>query len=56
VGNGLEAGLANPYYPAQERGLHNTAVSWASQLEGAALNNLFREFWPDIRRKFLRQK
>jgi hypothetical protein len=56
VGNGLEAGLANLYYPAQERSLHNTAVNWASQLEGAALNNLFREFWPDIRRKFLRQK
>jgi|HubBroStandDraft_6_1064221.scaffolds.fasta_scaffold19766_5 hypothetical protein len=56
VGNGLEAGLANLYYPAQERSLHNTAVNWASQMEGAALNNLFREFWPDIRRKFLRQK
>jgi len=56
VGNGMEAGLANLYYPAQERSLHNTAVNWASQLEGAALNNLFREFWPDIRRKFLRQK
>ncbi len=56
VGNGLEAGLANLYYPPQERSLHNTAVNWGSQLEGAALNNLFREFWPDIRRKFLRQK
>jgi hypothetical protein len=56
VGNGMEAGLANLYYPPQERSLHNTAVNWASQLEGAALNNLFREFWPDIRRKFLRQK
>jgi hypothetical protein len=56
VGNGMEAGLANLYYPAQERSLHNTAVNWASQLEGAALNNLFREFWPDIRRKFFQQK
>jgi len=56
VGNGMEAGLANLYYPAQERSLHNTAVNWASQLEAAALNNVFREFWPDIRHKFLRQK
>lgn len=56
VGNGMEAGLANLYYPAQERSLHNTAVNWASQLEAAALNNLVREFWPDIRHKFLRQK
>jgi hypothetical protein len=56
VGNEMEAGLANLYYPAQERSLHNTAVNWASQLEAAALNNLVREFWPDIRHKFLRQK
>jgi len=56
LGNGMEAGLANLYYPPQERSLHNTAVNWASQLEAASLNNLVREFWPDIRHKFLRQK
>jgi hypothetical protein len=56
VGNGMEAGLANLYYPPQERSLHNTAVNWASQLEAASLNNLVREFWPDFRHKFLRQK
>jgi hypothetical protein len=56
AGNGMEAGLANLYYPPQERSLHNTAVNWATQLEAACLNNLFREFWPDIRRKVLRQK
>ncbi len=56
VGNGMEAGLANLYYPPQERSLHNTAVNWASQLEAASLNNLVREFWPDIRHKMFRQK
>jgi hypothetical protein len=56
AGNGMEAGLANLYYPPQERSLHNTAVNWATQLEAAGLNNLFREFWPDFRHKFLRQK
>jgi len=56
VGNGMEAGLANLYYPPQERSLHNTAVNWASQLEAASINNLVREFWPDIRHKMLRQK
>ena len=56
LGNGMEAGLANLYYPPQERSLHNTMVNWASQLEAASLNNLVREFWPDIRHKFLRQK
>jgi hypothetical protein len=56
VGNGMEAGLANFYYPPEERGLRSTAVNWAAQLEAASLNNIVREFWPDIRHKFLRQK
>ena len=56
AGNGMEAGLANVYYPPQERSLHNTVVNWATQLEAASLNNLFREFWPDIHRKVFRQK
>jgi hypothetical protein len=56
AGNGMEAGLANLYYPPQERSFHNTAVNWATQLEAAGLNNLVREFWPDIHRKLLRQK
>jgi hypothetical protein len=56
LGNGMEAGLANFYYPPQERSLRNTAVNWVAQLEAASLNNLVREFWPDIRHKFLRQK
>jgi hypothetical protein len=56
VGNGMEAGLSNFYYPPEERGLRNTAVNWVSQLEAASLNNIIREFWPDIRQKILRQK
>ena len=28
VGNGLEAGLSNAYYPPQERGLSQTASNW----------------------------
>jgi hypothetical protein len=56
VGNVLEAGLSNAYYPSQERSLRNTTVNWATQLEAAALNNFFREFWPNIRRGLFRQK
>jgi hypothetical protein len=56
VGNGMEAGLSNLYYPPEERSLHNTAVNFVAQLEAASLNNLVREFWPDIRQKFLRKK
>jgi hypothetical protein len=56
VGNGMEAGLSNLYYPPEERSLRNTAVNWAAQLEAATINNFVREFWPDIRHKILRQK
>ena len=56
VGNGMEAGLSNAYYPPEERSLSNTAVNWAAQLEAASINNIVREFWPDIRRKVFRQK
>ena len=55
-GNALEAGLSNLYYPSQERSVSKTAVNWGTQLESAALNNIAKEFWPDIRRKVLRQK
>ena len=55
-GNALEAGLSNLYYPPQERGMRKTAENWGAQLESAALNNIIKEFWPDIRRKLFRQK
>jgi hypothetical protein len=56
VGDGLEAGLSNAYYPPQERGLGQTARSWGTQMESDVLNNIVKEFWPDIRRKLFRQK
>ena len=56
MGNGLEAGLSNLYYPPEERSLRNTAMNWVAQIEAASLNNIIREFWPDIRHKLLRQK
>ena len=56
VGNGLEAGLSNAYYPPQEQGLTQTARNFGTQMESAVLNHFFQEFWPDIRRKLLRQK
>ncbi len=56
VGNALEAGLSNAYYPPQERGLSQTAQNWGTQMESAVLNHIFQEFWPDIRRHVFRQK
>src|SRR5260370_5230356 len=45
VGNRMGAGVSNFYYPPEERGLHNTAINWLSQLEAASINNIVREFW-----------
>ena len=56
MGNGLEAGLSNAYYPPQERGLSQTGLNWGTQMESAVLNHVFQEFWPDIRRKIFRIK
>ena len=55
-GSALEAGLANAYYPPEERGVSQTFRSLGTQMESAALNNVAKEFWPDVRHKILRQK
>ena len=55
-GNAIVAGLSNAYYPPEERGFNKTVVNWATQMESAGLNNIVKEFWPDIRRKLFRQK
>jgi hypothetical protein len=55
-GNGAEAALSNLYYPPQERGVTKTMENWGAQMESAALNNIVKEFWPDIRHDILRQK
>jgi len=55
VGNLCEAGLSNAYYPAEERGARATAINWGTQLESAALNNIAKEFWPDIRHLLFRK-
>ncbi len=47
-GNALVAGLSNAYYPPQERGWRQTARDWGQQMESAVLNNIAKEFWPDI--------
>jgi hypothetical protein len=56
VGNALVAGLSNAYYPPQDRGLRQTTRNWGAQIESATLNNIFKEFWPDIRTKILHMK
>ena len=55
AGNLAGAGVANSYYPASERTLGKTAENWGTQLGVDAIADLLKEFWPDIRRRLLRQ-
>ena len=50
------AALSNVYYPESERGAIFTARSALLTIVSVAINNVAREFWPDIKRKVLRRK
>jgi len=56
IGNGFAAGLANVYYPAQDRTLRNTGVNWGEQVVADGLANIVKEFWPDIHDRLHRKK
>lgn len=49
-GDFASAALSTAYYPPQERGIVKNGEGWGTQLESAALNNIAKEFWPDIRK------
>lgn len=49
-GDFASSALSTAYYPPQERGIVKISQGWGTQLESAALNNIAKEFWPDIRK------
>lgn len=49
-GDFASAALSTTYYPPQERGIVKISEGWGTELESAALNNIAKEFWPDIRK------
>jgi len=49
-GDFASSALSTAYYPPQERGMVKISEGWGTQLESAALNNIAKEFWPDIRK------
>lgn len=44
------------YHPRSDRDLSTAASVWASEVGFDALNNLIKEFWPDVRRKLRKSK
>jgi uncharacterized membrane protein len=55
MGNGAAAGMADLYYPRQQRGWTKTGQRWVLQIGFDGVFNVFEEFWPDIRRDLFRQ-
>jgi len=51
LGAFASSGLANAYYPREDRGVGDTAARVGNGLLSTAEMNLLREFWPDISRK-----
>ena len=52
VGAGTAAGLSNAYYPASQRTVGNTMTNWGTSVGIDAGTFVFKEFWPDINRRF----
>lgn len=55
-GSGAAAGISNLYYPSASRSVGNTTTQWALDVAIDAGSFWFREFWPDINRRILRNK
>lgn len=55
-GDFASSALSTAYYPPQERGMAKISEGLGTQLESAALNNIAKEFWPDIRRDVFRER
>jgi len=55
-GAGAAAGISNLYFPSAARSLGNTGSGWGLDIGIDAGAFWFREFWPDINRRVLRNK
>jgi hypothetical protein len=55
TGNAMSAAIGNAYYPGERR-LGDNVQRLYSQLATDAFSQVLKEFWPDIKRKFWREK
>ena len=56
AGNAIAAGIANLYYPAQNRTAGDTLEKFGINVISDAGFNVLKEFWPDMRRKILHKE
>ena len=55
VGNGIAAGVGLSYY-SDDRDVADFMQNWGTQLATDAISQVLKEFWPDIKRKYLHRK
>jgi hypothetical protein len=57
LGSAVASGISTySYHPHSDRTLANTASVWGSQVGYDTISIVFKEFWPDIRKKIYRRK
>jgi hypothetical protein len=56
LGSAVSAGISTTYHPAGDRTFGNTMSIWWTQVGWDSATYVVKEFWPDIRRKFLKAK
>jgi hypothetical protein len=56
LGAGMSSGVANLYYPSQERTFTKTYQRWITNLAIDSCTFAFKEIWPDINNRFFHQK
>jgi hypothetical protein len=56
LGNGAAAGIANLYYPSQDRTWTKTGQRWLTQVGLDGASNLIKEYWPYLNSKLFRRK
>jgi hypothetical protein len=56
VGNGAAAGVANLYYPSQDRTWTKTGQRWITQIGLDGASNLMKEYWPYLNSKLFHSK
>jgi len=56
VGNGAAAGIDSLYYPSSDRTWTKTGQRWGLQIILDGLDNLLKEFWPNINAKLFHDK
>lgn len=51
----ISCGISTSYYPSRDRRLRSMSANWALNLGTNSVFNMFAEFYPDLKRAFLRR-